>query len=418
VVECKIAVYLEVGRIVELALDGRGDYMAYTLRIILLDIKGEIYPTIPTYTGIVWLLPVLPPFDTATSVPPGNELTFPHIQPQPTVPMAVLITDGRGGDVFRSGLIVLPPSPSDLTFMTGVGEITKDDLPPLLASLKGSTLNIQVPDGFRVLLGLFAFGLQPPHSITITDVQINPGEGMLGLILTGTASYNFMFIPFTTSFTYTAVLNMAPSSDAWNPHRIVRVTTSSGSFTFGRPLPPFLSSALGSVVTGEVGPRIENMLNDALTGTVNSVLADAKSVRTATSVISAINIFIKTNGIRFQIGMADFRLPVVPSLCLLEINIAPDPVEGTSVTYTIHVAACGLPMQNATVKLTNYKGGALAFTTNLQDTDVNGNTEFTGILRSFHHDATGHGGGVVDKYPYVSAFAPGSYPGTLELMLP
>jgi hypothetical protein len=314
-------------------------------------------------------------------------------------------------------MTVLPPPPSDVTWVTGVGGIATTALPPLLAGLIGTTLNTQVSEGVRVLLGLFAFGLLPPHSVTITGATLTPGAGTLDLTLTGTGSYNWMFIiPLTTTFTYTATLSVAPSADPWNPHRIVRVTTSGGRFTFGRPLPSFLSSAIGGVVSGEVEPRIENVVNDALTAEVTSALADAQSVRTATGVISAFDIVITSSGIRFQISIADFRLPVVPmpSLRTLAITIVPDPVERRSVHYTIHVAALGLPVENATVTLTNYQG-ARAVQTSLPATDVHGNTPFTDTLRSYHHDATSHGGGVVDRYPRLSVSAPGAYPATLEL---
>src|SRR4029453_12670356 len=97
--------------------------MPYTVAISLFDF-GTIFPTLPTYGGSFFNIPPGPPADTAMSAAPGGPLVFPALPAAPPVPMALHITDGAGGDLFRSGLVTFSPSPATVSLVTAVGAVS------------------------------------------------------------------------------------------------------------------------------------------------------------------------------------------------------------------------------------------------------------------------------------------------------
>jgi hypothetical protein len=391
----------------------------YTVAITLFDF-GPIFPVLPTYTGRFFNIPPGPPFDTATAAGPGGPLVFPIMPATPMVPMALHVTDGAGGDLFRSGLVVVPPSPASLSLVTAVGAVSAAALPPMTARLAGTSFPLDVPDGLRVLIGTFGFGFVPPHSLTILVATVVPGAGTLALTITGSATYRWLFlIPVTSTFTYTTTLTLTPSADAKNPGQIVRATPGGSTLSFSDPFLARLSAFVG-VVDGMIAPRIEGVFNTAVVGAVDAFLAGRGSVRTSTSVISARRIVVAAGGISLQIGLADFVMPVVatPVSTALKIAITPQPVEGTSQTYTVRVTSAGAPVAGAAVTLTNYKTGTVNTTTsNLPATNAQGETTFTAALRGFHRDTTDHAGGVVNRYPKLTATKAGFQSATLELVM-
>ena len=398
--------------------------MTYIVHISLFDFGPIFPPTLtPTYRGSLFNIPPGPAFDTATSVPPASTLTFPLTPAVPVVPMALLVTDATGGgDLFRSGLRVLPPSPATVSLVTAIGGVSSTAIPAMTAGLVGMSFPVEIPEGARVVIGIFAFGFVPPNSLTITGLTLVTGAGTITLTITGSASYRWLIlIPVTSSFTYTSTLSLSPSGDARTPAQILRATPSASTLSFTDPFLRSLSQFVG-LVDAEVGKRIEGILNQAVAKAVDATLASRGSVRTTTSVISLHRITITAGGIGLHIGIADFRNPVMaaPPNTSLKISITPVPLRGRLQTYTVHVTnAAGAPVVGAAVTLTNYQsiGNANPTTSNCPPTNAQGTTHFSVALRGYHHDASGHGGGVVDRYPSLTASAAGYQNATIELVM-
>ena len=379
---------------------------------------GGAIPTVAgTLTGAFPGTSISLPPDTAVPVPgaPPSSVLFPAGL-SGALPASVVLSDTGAptGQLFRSGLVSLPPQPGAVTLYTAVGAIPATAVTAFGPSLAGTQLATPVGDGLKLVLGAF-LGFGPPEAVTITSATISPGAGSLAIAVSGTLTYRFFFIvPFTQTFTIRTTVTIAPSGDGLRTERIVSAVPTGTTLALPQvafPLP------LG-VLNGTLVNALEPVINRAIAGAVDANLRARTPPmrRTPTCVISARTVRITASGITAQMVLADFGPAVAALPRVLGLSVTPTPVPRTQQTYTFRVVdrADQSPIAGATVALTNRS----PTTTQTQLTDAQGNARFTVTLRS---RTIGGGaqleGGARLLHPFAVVTAPGAQASTLVLTL-
>ena len=402
--------------------------MTYRIDVLPLDLatvfgSGGLSVTGTLTSVLTGTSTTLPPDPgTPISGAPPTSILFPDVL-SGTFPASVVLSDTGAptGQIFRSGVVTLPPSPGQLTLYTAVGAIPAAAVTAFGASLSGTRLPTPVEDWLKVVLGVF-LGFGAPESVTITSATITPGAGSLSIVVTGSATYRlFFFVPFTQTFTISTTVTIAPSGDASRTGRIVSVAPAGTSLTLPIPATFPLSSGGGislpfNLFNGTLVGALEPAINQAIVNAVDAALRARTPPmrRTATCVISARRVVIASSGISAQIMLADFGPAVVPLPRALALSVTPAPEPGVQRAYTFRVAdrADNSPVAGATVALTNRN----PITTQTRLTDAQGNAAFTTTLRT-QRLGGGPDGEARLLHPYAVATAPGAQAATLVLTL-
>jgi hypothetical protein len=399
--------------------------VTYRVDVTPLDLAGVFGAAGLSVTGT--LTSVLPGTSTRLAPDPGGpipgagptSILFPAVI-SGALPAEVVLSDtgAPSGQIFRSGLVTLPPTPGALTLYTAVGSIPAAAVSAFGASLGGTQLATPIHDLLKVVFGVFLLGFGPPESITITSATITPGTGSLAIAVTGSATYRlFFFVPFTQTFTIRTTVTVAPSGDGARTNRIVSVTPAGTTLTLPNPSFPAGGFTIPfNAFNGALVGALEPAINQAIVRAVDAQLGARTPAmrRTPTCVISARRVGIAPSGISAQIVLADFGPAVVASPRRLALSVSPAPTPGVQRTYTFRVTdrADNSPVAGATVALTNHSPAS----TQTRLTDTQGNATFTTTLRSQRL------GGGPDReprvlHPFAVATAPGAVTATLALTL-
>lgn len=404
--------------------------MGYRIDVTTLDRAGVFGGAIPTITGSLTGFPpgAQLPADLAVPIPGASptSVLFPA-SASGMFPASVVLSDAGAttGQVFRSGVVTLPPSPGQVTLYTAVGGIAPAGVTAFGTSLSGTELALHIADGWKALG--YLFGFLPPDAVTITSASISlpagtSTPGNLSISVTGSVTYRFfLFIPFTQRFTITTTVAIAPSGDGRRPDRVVAVTPSGTTLTLPT-VNPSLSPIAATppvpfnVINGALINALEPAINQAIINAVDTRLGGMMPPqrRTPTCVISARSISITGSGISAQIMLADFGPAIAALPRALLLSVTPAPAPNVQQTYTFRVVARtgGSPIEGATVTLTNRD----PTTMQTRLTDSQGNATFTVSLRT----ETLGGGAHLDGEPrvlrpYATATAPGAQATTLML---
>jgi hypothetical protein len=337
--------------------------MPFTLNISpLLDVGGFYSAGFPPLTGSIFSPPPpsgssATPLATATSA--GLSLVFSSAAVPPAGSSAVLVTDGgTGGDFLRSGAVgALPASPAAATAIT----VPTVSIPAATITARAAGIFVPataVPTGIRILSGVLTGGTFIPLVVALGPATATLAPGSITVALTGVLTARvFFFSVSAIAITATTTVTLAPSADATNPARILRVTLSPITFSgigaaVGLVLGPFLASLLSGV--------LESMLNGLILSTASSAVSGTGLMMTPTAVISARRVTITASGVALQLVLADLFGPaLVAPPKTLSVSISPPPVANTVHTYTVTVldSVSSLPVVGANVTLQSIAGG-------------------------------------------------------------
>jgi hypothetical protein len=272
----------------------------------------------------------------------------------------MLITESAsGGDVLRTGSVsTLPLSPATPVVIT---------IPPVLiptttltALTAGFTVPpTSVPGGIQFACALATGGTFIPLTFSLPPVAIALTSTGITVTATGTlTARTFFFGRSTLPFGFTATFTIAPSGDAVNTTRVLKVGVSSSGLTgvIGALAP------LASVLANILASFLESTINSTIASTAASTATSMGMVLAPSAVISTHKIILVAStvasggGINLQLVLASLTgMPVVAAPKTMNVTITPTPASGVSHNYDVTVtdSVTGKPV-SAMVTINNF----------------------------------------------------------------
>jgi hypothetical protein len=325
------------------------------------------------------------PVDSATATSgPTFALVFSSAAVPPTAAFDMLISDDTiPGDLFRSGqLSGLPSSPGTLN-LTVAPTVTEEPGRVSDALQQRLPFTFPIPDDISNLFGFIMGASMFPQSITVNTATLTVGNPC---VLTAAGSIDIKFFDVydqNSGFTLTCNFTVAPSGDASDTSRIVKVTASVSSTDLiidTMLLLPPAALVISNFLAAAIASKLENWLNERIVELTSDNLAQLQLQLTGTAVISAGRFIINSKGLNITLVAGDLFGPGVEPIPIpkyISIEVTPQWNCGVTENYTITVrdSADRSPIPCALVSLTYGEGGSESFKRH-GTTDANGRTEF------------------------------------------